>query len=163
MSPQGRVANSVSSKSDLVIADALGTQLTQLSRVLHRARTRWSKAYSVGPDQSTFAILATLVVDGPQRTSALAEALHTEISTISRQTSVLVQHGLIQRLADPKDGRACVLAPTADGRHVFDGARRARNLWLAKTMQSWRVRDVEQLSALLERLNTDLLADEVNV
>lgn len=146
--------------AELATVDALGTQLTRFARVLHRARARWSQTDPGGLEQSAFAILAALIVDGPQRTSALAELLQTEISTVSRQTGSLVQLGLIQRQADPEDGRVCVLGPTDQGRQVFDRARAARNRWLATTMQDWDPCDVERLTTLLRRLNADLITHE---
>lgn len=146
--------------AELATVDALGRQLTRFARVLHRARARWSRTDPGGLEQSAFAILATLIVDGPQRTSALAELLQTEISTISRQTGSLVQLGLIRRQADPEDGRVCVLAPTDEGRQVFDRARDARNRWLATTVQDWDPGDVERLTTLLSRLNADLVTHE---
>lgn len=145
------------SETELAAADALGTQLIRFVKVMHRARARFVKANpSASIEQPAFAILATLITEGPQRTSALAEYLHTEISTISRQTSSLVQHGLIERQADPDDGRACLLAPTEKGRRVFDQARDVRNRWLATTVREWSLTDRELLISLLERLNADL-------
>ncbi|MGH3520162.1 MAG: MarR family winged helix-turn-helix transcriptional regulator [Haloechinothrix sp.] len=142
--------------AELESADALGSQLIRFVRVLHRARARFAKAQPSGIEQPAFAILATLIMEGPQRTSALAEFLHAEISTISRQTSSLVQHGLIERQADPDDGRACLLAPTDEGRRVFDHARAARNRWLATTVHDWDPSERELLISMLDRLNSDL-------
>ena len=43
---------------------------------------------------------------------ALAAAVHSDPSTVSRQVAALVRAGLIERQADPEDGRASVLVPT---------------------------------------------------
>ncbi len=149
-------------EDELATADALGSQLIRFVRVLHRARARLAKAQPGGIEQPAFAILATLITEGPQRTSALAEFLHTEISTVSRQTSSLVAHGLIERQADPDDGRACLLAPTDDGRRVFDRARVARNRWLAATVRDWAPSDRQLLISLLDRLNADLATHDLD-
>ncbi|MDV6011165.1 MarR family transcriptional regulator [Haloechinothrix sp. LS1_15] len=155
-------AQQASNHEDLDTADALGTQLIRFVRLLNRATAQLAKAQPDGIEQGTFAILGTLVRSGPQRTSALAELLHTEISTVSRQTGVLVQHGLLQRQADPDDGRACLLAPTDKGLRVYEGARAARNRWLAATVREWDPADVEHLIRLLDRLNSDLLDNDLN-
>ncbi|SNR67497.1 DNA-binding transcriptional regulator, MarR family [Haloechinothrix alba] len=142
-------------------ADALGTELIRFVRLLNKATARLAKAQPHGIEQGTFAILGNLVHGGPLRTSALAELLHTEISTVSRQTSALVDHGLLERQADPDDGRACLLAPTEEGMRVYEGARAARNRWLAATVRDWAPEDVEHLITLLGRLNSDLLDNDL--
>jgi DNA-binding MarR family transcriptional regulator len=112
-----------------------------------------------GPDgieRAAYSILFHLINDGPQRTSKLAESLHAEISTISRQSSALVQHGLVERQADPEDGRACLLAPTAEGLRVFEENRKQRNKWLAEVLADWPEADRRTLTELLGRLNTGI-------
>lgn len=141
---------------ELAVADALGNELIRMLRLLAKAKVRLSALIPGSVERGAFPIIATLVREGPQRTSALADVLHTEISTISRQTSALVQAGLIERKADPHDGRACLLAPTEQGAAVYARARLERNEWLAQTLRAWDRADVDQLLALLDRLNTDL-------
>lgn len=142
-------------QDELDVADDLGGELVRTIRLLAKAKAKLSSMPG-STDHSSFPIIATLVVDGPRRTSALAEVLHTEVSTISRQTSALVQQGLIERQADPNDGRACLLAPTDAGRELYARARQERNRWLAATLRDWDGDDVERLIGLLTRLNTDL-------
>lgn len=96
------------STARLEAADALGGQLIRLGRGLNRARVRFVKTQPEGLEQAAFAILAILVVEGSQRTSTLAELLQIEVSGVSRQTRDLVRYGLIERHADPADGRACL-------------------------------------------------------
>lgn len=144
---------------DLDVADDLGVALVRTIRLLAKAKSRLSSLPG-SADRSAFPIIATLACDGPRRASALAEVLHSDISTISRQTSALVQQGLIERQADPDDGRACLLAPTDAGRALYEQARQERNRWLATTLDDWDPADVERLIGLLSRLNTDL-ADNI--
>lgn len=143
---------------DLATADQLGDQFSRFIRIVAKAKTRMAGLIPAGVEHGAFPIIAVLMREGPSRASALAECLHADISTISRQTSALVQAGLIERQADPADGRACLLAPTADGRAVFEQARESRNRWLADTLDDWPAEDVAQLLGLLERLNDDMAA-----
>lgn len=142
--------------AELATADDLGVQLVGFMRLIAKAKSRLSSLTPGGVEHGAFPILATLINAGPQRTSSLAECLHTEISTISRQTGHLVQHGLIERQADPDDGRACLLAPTSAGRELYAQARAARNQWLAETWRAWDPADQQALITLLAKLNTDL-------
>lgn len=135
------------------LTDELGAQLVRLARLLHRAGAEVTKAGPDGIERAAYAILFHLVHDGPQRTSKLAEALHAEISTISRQSSSLVQHGLVERTVDPEDGRACLLRTTAEGLRVFERNRAHRNRWLADLLGDWSHTDRQQLTELLDRFN----------
>jgi DNA-binding MarR family transcriptional regulator len=142
--------------AELDIADELGVQLVRFVRLINKAKSGVTKQGPDGIERAAYAILFHLIHDGPQRTSKLAEALHAEISTISRQSSSLVQHGLVERQADPEDGRACLLAPTGEGLRVFEETRKQRNLWLAEVLADWPEEDRQVLNKLLDRLNSGI-------
>ncbi|MBK1784752.1 MarR family winged helix-turn-helix transcriptional regulator [Prauserella cavernicola] len=142
--------------AELAVADELGKQMVRFMRVVTRAKSQISKAGPDGIERAAYAILFSLVHDGPQRTSRLAEGLHSDISTVSRQSSTLVQHGLVERQADPEDGRACLLAPTDEGLRVFEENRRQRGRWLATILADWPEEDRERLTILFDRLNTGI-------
>lgn len=52
----------------------------------------------------------------PRRAGDLAVEMSADPSTISRQVALLVRAGLVERRADPQDGRACNLVLTDAGR-----------------------------------------------
>ncbi|MFF2556436.1 MarR family winged helix-turn-helix transcriptional regulator [Nocardia sp. NPDC058058] len=150
------VARDPSATTEPDAADQLGSVLVRLMRAIGRSKHRVVKHGPDGLEQLAYAVLFCLVHDGPQRTGKLAELLHAEISTISRQTRTLVAHGLISRGADPIDGRACVLTATAEGERVFAENRRRRNLWLAGLLADWPAADRATLIDLLDRLVHDI-------
>jgi DNA-binding MarR family transcriptional regulator len=141
---------------ELAHADEFGRQLVRFMRLMAKTKSHVAKAGPDGLERAAYAILFALVHDGPQRTSGLAEALHAEISTISRQSSALVQHGLVERQADPEDGRASLLVPTAEGKRVFEENRRLRNRWFAGVLADWSEADRAKLNELFDRLNTGI-------
>lgn len=145
-------------KADLATADDLGNQFGRFMRIITKAKSQLSSLTPGSVEHGSFPIIATLLREGPSRASVIAETLHMDISTISRQTSSLVQAGLIERQADPDDGRASLLAPTERGCALFEEAREGRNRWLARTLQDWPPSDVTTLITLLDRLNDDLAA-----
>lgn len=142
--------------AELADADELGRQLVRFMRVVTRMKSHVTKQGPDGIERAAYAILFTLIHEGPQRTSRLAEVLHSDISTISRQSSSLVNHGLIERQADPEDGRACLLAPTDEGMRVFEENRRIRNLWLARLVADWPDEDRAKFNLLLDKINTEI-------
>lgn len=149
-------ARDPSATTEIEGTDLLGTQLVRLMRAIGRSKHRVIKHGPEGLEQLAYAVLFCLVHDGPQRTGKLAESLHAQISTISRQTRTLVGHGLVERGADPIDGRACVLKATPEGERIFTENRRLRNLWLADLVADWPETDRATLTDLLGRLVEDI-------
>jgi len=146
----------MTAKAELDLADLLGHELVRFVRLINKAKSQVAKQGPDGIERAAYAILFCLIHEGPQRTSKLAEFLHSEISTISRQSSSLVQHGLVERKADPEDGRACLLAPTHEGLRVFEENRKQRSQWLADVLKDWSEEDRQTLTRLFGRLNTDI-------
>lgn len=137
-------------------ANELGAQLVRFLRAINKAKSLVARHRPDGLEQAAYAVLFYLVHDGPQRASKLAEMLHAEVSTISRQSSSLVKHGLVERRADPQDGRAHLLVPTAKGLRVFEENRRQRNTWLAEVLADWSEEERKTLNRLFDRLNTGI-------
>lgn len=136
-------------------AEAVVDQIVRFFRLMKRASARFASQRQDGIEQAAYTLLAVLATEGPQRTTALAEAVHSDTSTVSRQVGALVRHGLVQRQADPADGRACLLAATDTGLEIFDSQRRARTEQMAEVLGRWSSDDLRTVATLLERLNTD--------
>jgi len=128
----------------------------EIGLLLRRSRAISSRlAGQLHPDLdgAAFGLLALLQDAGPLRASDLVARLGLDKSTVSRQVASLVGLGLVDRSADPDDGRAQVLTPSAEGAarlaHIRD-ARRER--WEAD-LGDWPAEDVATLAELLHRLN----------
>ncbi len=91
------------------IADSMIT----LIRLYHSIKSRLVNPAEADP--SPLFPLIRLVKGGPTRAKELAEQLCADPSTMSRQVASLVKHGLVEREADPDDGRASILVPTDSG------------------------------------------------
>jgi len=145
----------VPSDGELAVADEVGSALMRLMRLFERMQ---SAQQAVGPDtieRATYHLLVHLVKVGPQRAGALAEAVHSDPSTISRQVGHLVKLGYVERTADPDDGRATLLAATAEGTRVFEHNRRRRTEALARMLTDWSQEDRTALAQLLGRFAID--------
>ncbi|KAA2251388.1 winged helix-turn-helix transcriptional regulator [Solihabitans fulvus] len=155
VAPQDARQRAAQDAPHLDTADELGFQLVRFIRLVGRASAQFTTAQKGGIERASYALLAHLVLDGPQRTTALAEAVHSDTSTVSRQSGALVQHGLVERRADPDDGRACLLAATERGTRVFEHNRRERNRHIARLTDHWPDEDRRTLVTLLDRFNSD--------
>jgi DNA-binding MarR family transcriptional regulator len=72
---------------------------------------------------------------------------------VSRQISSLVDLGLVDRTADPVDGRAQVLTPSAEGSTRLARIRDVRRARWESDLGDWPAADVATLGELLARLN----------
>ncbi len=136
-----------------VVAEELG----HLARLIQSLKSHSAPAPR-GLEWSTYMVLLHLVKHGPQRSGSLADLLHSDPSTVSRQASALVDLGLVDRETDPADRRAVRLAATAQGRQLFDEARAQRIRVLDGVMSDWPHADAQALAELMRRFNRDLEA-----
>ncbi|EWC61533.1 Transcriptional regulator, MarR family [Actinokineospora spheciospongiae] len=142
--------------ADLRTADQLGLQLVRFLRLSNHAKQHFTSKAKHAIERSNYALLATLVHTGPLRANALAEAIHSDPSTVSRQVGALVGQGLVERQTDPDDGRACVLVPTEEGVRAFRANHDRRTRQIARMLAEWSEDDRRTLVHLLTRLNTEI-------
>ena len=142
------------SDDDLALADDVSGQLIRLFRLMDRKQAQYQAEHPDAVERATYFLLVHLVKGGPQRAGALAEAVHSDPSTISRQVAQLVRLGLVERTADPEDGRATLLTATDEGRRVFEENRRVRIERFAEMLADWSVTDRRTFAELLGRFAT---------
>ncbi|MBC7300147.1 MAG: MarR family transcriptional regulator [Nocardia sp.] len=133
--------------------DAIAVQLVRLHRLRDRALAQIKDGSGIDP--AGFIVLFRLVCDGPMRSGALAEAVHSDASTVSRQVAQLVERGLVVRTADPDDGRATVLEVTDHGRETAGRIRARRRQSIAIVTEEWSAEDRAHFASLLTRFVED--------
>jgi len=130
-------------------AGEIGSVVAQLVRVYSSIRSRVTS----GPDgePSPLFLLLKLAHLGPSRASDLAEYLCADPSTVSRHVSSLVKSGLIERKADPADGRASILVPTELGAQRVCEQEQRRGYTVMPVLRDWSIEDREDLLRLLRK------------
>lgn len=113
-------------------------------------------AFKASEGGSARSLLHVVNAMGPMRQSAVAEVLHTDPSTISRHVAELVADGLVERTADPADGRASLLGLTAEGTERVTAMRADRDASVAGALGDWSTEDIEVLGRGLERFAHDV-------
>ncbi|MCP2257933.1 DNA-binding transcriptional regulator, MarR family [Streptoalloteichus tenebrarius] len=141
-------------EAELLLGDDIGRQLIRLMRVMGNAHAQVTKAHPEGLEKAAFILLCAVVEHGPLRSGALAEKVHADPSTISRQVGQLVRAGLVERRADPADGRASVLVATEAGLRLLERNRRLRNRHIALIVSDWPEPDRRRFAELLGRFAT---------
>ena len=104
-------------------------------------------------DGAAYGLLVLLDDAGPLRASDVVARLGLDKSTVSRQVASLVALGLVDRAADPDDGRAQVLSTSPEGHRRLSQLRDARRERWEADLAGWETTDVATLAQLLGRLN----------
>ena len=104
---------------------------------------------------SMMAALATIENHGPLAPSRLAELEGIQRPTATRVLGRLEEAGLIERSADPNDGRGVVVCTTRSGSALLKKLRSRKNAYLARRLRELPGEDVaalERAAEVLERL-----------
>jgi DNA-binding MarR family transcriptional regulator len=97
-------------------------------------------------------VLTELVTGGPRRMSALAELEGVRMPSMTDIIQRLERLGLVSRAADPADGRAVLVAVTAEGRRYIEELIVAREEFLRDRLMTLDARDRAAIEAALPAL-----------
>ncbi|ACU36462.1 winged helix-turn-helix transcriptional regulator [Actinosynnema pretiosum subsp. pretiosum] len=102
--------------------------------------------------------LISKISDDPSGCHAkqLAHQAALDPSTVSRAVAALVGQGLVERQADPVDGRASILVVTPAGQEALDRARRWYEDLMDRALAGWTPEELDAFNDALGRLNADV-------
>lgn len=128
----------------------------QLGILISRVRSQLrERAAFVHPDlqPAGYLILAALVRRGPSLGRDLVDELGMDKSSVSRQVTMLESLRLVERTADPADGRAYFLVASTTAHEAIARIRTHHQLALYERLRGWPAGDAEKLADLLTQLN----------
>lgn len=145
---------------------ALDTAITAMEKELtmlwRRARAISQQgARRVHPDMepAAYGLLVLLARNPSMRLTELSMHLGVGKPSLSRQVSFLESIGLLDKQADPADGRAQTISLTRKGRSQLDVVQKARKQAFRERVAAWPQEDVAELARLLRQLNDTYTAD----
>ncbi|WP_433302326.1 MarR family winged helix-turn-helix transcriptional regulator [Actinoplanes sp. CA-030573] len=142
--------------SDDAVLGTIETQVAMLMRLGEATRRSTGVQPHRALDRAAYVILRQLQQDGPLNVSVLAAALNLDGSTVTRQVTALQKDALIERRADPRDGRGTVVAATPLGLEQVEAVRRARRVLYGTVLQKYSDAEKRELAEALERFNAAL-------
>jgi DNA-binding MarR family transcriptional regulator len=142
------------SRSQTEASDAVRLAMA-VSRLRSRIRIE-AGMRSTGIPISQLAVLGRIIDEGPTTAAALAAGEHVTQQAIAQSLATLKERGLVEKQADPSDGRKSLVTATAAGRALMDGITASRDEWLTQAIDA-AVRPEERplladAIALLERI-----------
>ena len=126
-----------------------------VSRLRSRIRTE-AGIRSTGIPISQLAVLGRIINEGPTTAAALAAGEHVTQQAIAQSLATLKERALVEKQADPGDGRKSLVTATLAGRELMEGIAASREEWLTQAIDA-AVRPEERLLlteaiGLLERI-----------
>jgi DNA-binding MarR family transcriptional regulator len=141
------------------------TSITDTASHLRNAIVRTARALRQeaaaeigGLTPTATAALASINRSGPLTPSELAEIERVKRPSMTRTVACLEREGLIERTADPADGRSFLVAINDAGRERLARLRRRKSAYLARRLRELDPDEVETLARaaeLLERMRED--------
>jgi DNA-binding MarR family transcriptional regulator len=133
---------------------AVADSVVHLLRSFSKARARLLAAAEHDVEWSTHLLRKCIATEGQLRASDVAEYLHSDPSTVSRQVAALVKDGLLERRADPADGRASLLVLTEKADAALVEQDRIRLAHFGQILDDWSESDLRRFAAMLQRFTT---------
>ena len=101
----------------------------------------------------SYLMLAHLVRQGPCRAAELSDVFCIDKGAVSRSISSMVEIGLVERHADPEDGRAQLVSATAEAAEKIDRVAELRLRRLDATLHTWDGQEITEFVSAFQRYN----------
>ena len=139
-------------------AGKLSVSVIRMLRMLQATRVRTPRVHP-NLEPTHHAVLIALQ-ERPARIGDIAERNIADASTVSRQVSHLTSLGLLEKVPDPDDGRAQLVALSAEGRVLLDELVARREAGFDELLADWPEEDVQRFIAYVDRFCDTVAADE---
>jgi DNA-binding MarR family transcriptional regulator len=124
----------------------------RLRLVITRTARRLRQEAGVELGLSQVAALSTIERHGPLTPSELARIERIQRPTATRIVARLEGDGLVERVADPADGRSFTVTATAEGVALMRRLRTRKNAYLARRLRGLGSEELEALARAAEIL-----------
>lgn len=135
------------------IADALGLLLRRSTRAQLYARL--TEGLGAAVDELTYPVLSGLARTGPCSAADLGREVGLDRTTVTRRADRLEQAALLERRPDPDDGRATLLALTAEGEATVSATRQRLAAGIEDSLASWPRADAQDFARRLRQFVTE--------
>jgi DNA-binding MarR family transcriptional regulator len=128
---------------------------SRLRHAVARSARRLRQEAGTDLSPSLTAALATIERHGPLTPSELAQRERVQRPTVTRTLARLEEDGIVQRAADPADGRSFLVSLTPAGLELLHEVRTRKDAYLARRLRELDDEEREALARaadVLERL-----------
>ena len=132
----------------------------QIYRITNSLNQRLRKRLRRQPiSVSRWRVLGVLRAQGTLTINAIAQLAAMEQPTVSRTVTQLVRDGLVSRQAAKQDSRYIEVSLTRAGQRAFDAVYPIAVEHQTTALQGFSATEIEKLSAFLQRIQDNILAN----
>ncbi len=139
---------------DLPVARDIATSFVGAAKAMSAHKRKLPRPHPHA-DHGALPLLYALEAE-PLRVSALADIVHSDVSTVSRQVSALTDGGRVTKICDPQDGRAQLVTLTPDARELVSTLREDRAAWMQNLLTDWSTAEAREFQHLLLKFTASL-------
>lgn len=103
--------------------------------------------------RASYLILLLISKNGPMGVKSIAEKLHLDISTVSRQAAGLMEDELLEKKQSETDRRSYLYDINDKGHDIILHIRQGRKQRFAKIIDEWEDKEIEDFAHLLHKFN----------
>jgi DNA-binding MarR family transcriptional regulator len=111
--------------------EGLPQRLLVLAKMIERVTSRQLQA-EFGLSLAQWRVLAFICISGPATASFIGEAAEVDQAEISRAVKTLAERTLVSRDFQPGSRKTMVIAPTEQGRQLFEQVRARRRAYFSR-------------------------------
>jgi DNA-binding MarR family transcriptional regulator len=138
--------------SDTTLTDSAARLRLAIVRTARRLRQEAAEEPGEPLTPTAIAALGSIERHGMLTPSELAEIERVKRPTVTRILNALIEAGLVDRTADPADGRSARVSVTPAGRERLRRLRKRKNVYLVRRMRGLPAEDVATLDRAAEIL-----------
>ncbi|MEV8250386.1 MarR family transcriptional regulator [Microbacterium sp. NPDC076768] len=156
---QSAEQNAESSEARAEAVRALEAEFGELISHFRRVITENANRVSPGLLPGAYKIFTTIARCEQVTVSTLSERMVMDKGQVSRMVRELEDLSLVERSADPSDGRSFLLQLTELGTERLAVARLPQEGMLLRTLSDWSLSDIDNLTRLLHALGSGVKPD----
>lgn len=131
--------------------EVLELEIAMMVRALRTRTVELDKKQEL--KRASYLILLLISKNGPMGVKSIAEKLHLDISTVSRQAAGLMEDELLKKKQSETDRRSYLYDINDKGHDVILHIRQGRKQRFAKMIDQWEDEEIEEFAHLLHKFN----------
>ena len=131
--------------------EVLELEIAMMVRALRSRNAEQDKKQEL--KRASYLILLLLSKNGPMGVKLIAEKLHLDISTVSRQAADLLADELLEKKQSETDRRSYLYDINDKGWDVLTHIRYSRQKRFSRIIEEWDETEIEEFARLLHKFN----------
>ncbi len=131
--------------------EVLELEIAMMVRALRTRTVEFDKKQEL--KRASYLILLLISRNGPMGVKNIAEKLHLDISTVSRQAADLMEDEMLEKKQSETDRRSYLYNINDKGWEMIAHIRQGRKQRFSKMLDEWENTEIDEFAHLLQKFN----------